>query len=322
MALLPPRLTHRFHLAKSKDAPSMRALFDRLLDRGGEQFDAMQPFGVITPLGFQPAYDVWLSRHKGEVVAAGWYHLLNDGRVRVVALSASEHDTLTDTLLAHLEAGLQVIAYDGRFKITELTAWLPEGEPQTRLEQTYLRRGWTFVERPWTAGLHRATLRRDALLTVITQARAAGIDLHSMTDEVTNVMGTLTAQLGPLHPMYSAESLWQASEQGRVVAVSGIQYIPRFGQVVSMEPAWLRESAQPNVITRALLAAVLLEGKVLPDRLVGTGSRAALNDWFEGTIEVQVRDGYTLTIDPAREPLPWELGLGFNPDRVWLGLPG
>lgn len=318
MAPIPTPLTSRFRLAKPKDMPTLRAFFARLLDQGGTQFDAFAPSQPFVFPGFLPAYDIWWARSKGEVVAAGWFQLFGDGRVRVVALTDPAHDVLTSPLLACIEAALQVIAYDGRSPITELTAWVPDGEHGERLCATYLRRGWTYVSRPWVTRLHQASLRRDPLLKMVAQAQAAGVELRSLTEEVRGTLQGLTDRYGPLNPMYDFDSMWEARVQGRPVAVTGIRYLQGYGEVASVEPEWWDEAARSELIGQALLASVLLERATLPDTLTGTGELSALEEWLSGVIEVSYRDGYTLAIDATREPLAWEFGLGFNPDRVFL----
>ncbi|MBB5379260.1 hypothetical protein HNQ07_004775 [Deinococcus metalli] len=313
-----PSQVHHFRPANGADLPALRAFFDRVLERGGELFDAIQPMGYLRPSGFLPSYDVWMATRRGKVVAAGWFHLLDGGAVSVVALTDPRHDQLTDSLLACIEAGLQVIAYDGRFKIKELMAWVPGGEPGLRLERAYLQRGWTVTVQPWVARLHRVTVRRNVLLGVVAEALAAGIELRRLKAQPDEVEAGGQPSLGQVRP--EAEVTWMAYEDGRPVATGGMQVISTGERVTSVFPGWLNPSALPDLVSRALLAAVLLHSESLPDALMGTGDLGVVKEWFEGVMEVEIRKGYTRVIDASREPWAWEFVLGFNPNRVWLRL--
>jgi hypothetical protein len=313
-----PSQVHHFRPANGADLPALRAFFDRLLERGGELFDAIQPMGHIRPSGFLPSYDVWMSTRRGKVVAAGWFHLLNNGAVRVVALTDPKYDQLTDSLLACIEAGLQVIAYDGRFRITELMAWVPAGEPGPRLERAYLQRGWTVTVQPWVLRLHGVTLRRNVLLGAVVEALAAGIELRRLKADPKEVKAGGQPSLGQVKP--EAEVTWMAYEDGRPVATSGVQVLSTGERVTSVVPGWLNPCSQPDRVGRALLAAVFLHSEWLPDALIGTGELGVVEEWFEGVVEVEIRKGYTREVDASREPWPWEFVLGFNPNRVWLNM--
>lgn len=322
MVPTPTPLTHRLRRARTKDVPAIRAFFDRVLKQGSEAFDAMDPTVTLLTHGFLPAYDLWMARSRGIIVAAGWFHLGAHGRVIAAALTDPEHDTLTSPLLACIEAALQVIAYDGRYRILELTAWVPDGEHHDRIASTYLRRGWTAVSRPWLARLHRASLRRGVVSKVVVQARVAGIDLRSATDQMEELMRSLPEIHGSLHPIYRFADLWEASEQGRVLAVNGVQDATPYGRVISTEPVWRVDVQRSEMVADSLLGLALFAGNTLPDALIGFTDLSRHRQWFEGEIEVVSNDGYTRPIDASREPEAWEFGLGFNPDRVWLQLRG
>lgn len=102
MAPSPATLADRFRLARSTDVPALRTFFARQLDNGEEVFDAFNPFahpifGVCVPVA-----DIWMVTVRRKVIAAGWFHLLQAGIVRVVALTDPHRDEFTEPLLAYI----------------------------------------------------------------------------------------------------------------------------------------------------------------------------------------------------------------------------
>lgn len=237
--------------------------------------------------------------------------------VDVVALTSPAHDQYTDPLLAYVEAALQVIAHDGRIGFTQINAWLPDGAHQPHLVAAYIRRGWTCLEPTWWAALHRAQLRRTYLTQLLQTAPLSGTAIHAL-DALNATSFQLATRLNHLRQSHQVQDVYCAVQGDQVVAVNAVELDDRYGAVLTTSAFWQPGLSPAEDVDQALAATVLSHRRTLPDLLIGTGDIAPYQAWFSGVLDVEFRDGFTLTVDASRPPTHWEFAMGFNPRRIWL----
>lgn len=306
--------------AEYQDVPKIRDLFARLVADGHIAYEHLTPYGKPVMPTVIPNFEVSVATAGAQVVGVSWHELLDEGAARVVLLTDPRYDDATDVLLRTAQACLQVIAADGRLLLTEARGWLPPGEHGARLAAAYERQGWSRPTPIRYARLGTAVLKRAVLEDVVQQAQAAGVTFKLQNHEWRDLQNLLSPDGRPPHPLYRMEALWEARLDGRPVAVTGV-YAGTGTRTISVEPAWMDDTAQSPLIARALLARLLLGEAQLPHILRGDGSEETLEGWVETPLTWIEHGDYRLEIDPERALKPWEDAMGFNPLRIWL-LPG